>query len=39
MTACASYGVSLVFTMRCRRWSTIPDTVCTIDVNAPMGMT
>ena len=34
MTIRASYGASPVFTIRCSRCSTMPDTVCTIDVNA-----
>ena len=34
MTSRASCGVSPVFTIRCRRCSTMPDTVCTIDVKA-----
>jgi hypothetical protein len=34
-----SYGESPVFTMRYSRCSTMPDTVCTIDVNAAIGIT
>ena len=38
-TAAASVGVSPVRIIRCRRWSTMPDTVCTIEVKAATGMT
>ena len=39
ITMAASYGTSPAFNMRWRRCSTMPDTVCTIEVNAPIGMT
>ena len=35
----ASYGASLVFTIRQSRCSTMPETVCTIEVNAAIGTT
>jgi len=38
-TTRASYGVSPLFTIRSSRCSTMPDTVCTIDVKAAIGMT
>ena len=39
MTMRASYGASPVCIIRCRRCSTMPDTVWTIEVKAPIGMT
>ena len=39
MTIAASYGTSPAFSMRLRRCRTMPETVCTIDVNAPIGIT
>ena len=39
MIVLVSYGVSPVFTIRCSRCSTMPEMVCTIEVNAAMGMT
>mgnify|MGYP003449262342 CR=1 FL=1 len=37
ITIRASYGVSPAFIIRCRRCSTSPDTVCTIEVKAATG--
>ena len=39
MTRRASYGASPVFIIRCRRCRTMPETVCTIEVNAAIGIT
>jgi hypothetical protein len=39
MTSRASCGVSPALSIRCRRCSTSPETVCTIDVKAAIGMT
>ena len=39
MTCRASNGASPAAAMRRSRWSVIPETVCTIEVNAASGMT